>query len=601
MTYRVLGVHTGIDASACLLEDGVLRYALQEERFTGVKQYIGMPKQSIAKILEMAKLTIDKIDDMAVATTYDLVSPGEGVKPSPMQVARKFIRWKIPPLFILWEDLIPEIKKRNPALFMIPVRVQLERRLDWLRTETGFQGPITVVDHHAAHAASGYYSSPWKDEPVLVLSNDAAGDGLCATVSIGENGTMRRIAQTKHTHSLGYLYTSVTHWMGMKAHQDEFKILGLSEHASPKHGQASYDEFKKLIDVEGLQFKRKVFEPLCMPYVRKHMHTIFDYNRFDNIAWGLQKHTEDLMLKWTKNAIEKTGIHKVAAGGGVFMNIVVNKLIRELPGVEGFYPMPTAGDTTTSIGAAYVVYAARMREQGSETRIAPLGPLYLGDDFTDKDVETAMDEAMAMAGQFGRKMTGYYGDEFDKSLDAVHMSQVDDLAADLILKGKIVARCRGPMEFGARALGNRSILCDASELRNVRKLNRVIKSRDHFMPYSPVVKEARMADYFVRPEFAPYMTRTFDTTPLAERDLIAGLHQANLSARPQTLRPSWNPGYARILDIFENETGRGGLVNTSANIHGEPIIHGAKEAISMFVRSGLKYLVLGNYLVSKHE
>ncbi len=589
---RILGLHSGIDASVCLLEDGILRYALQEERFSTIKQHIGMPRQALRKILEMAKLTIDQIDEIAVATTYDLVSPGEGVRPSPMQVARKFIRWKIPPLFILWEDIIPEIKKRNPALFMIPVRVQLERRLAWLRAETGFEGPITVVDHHLCHAASAYYSSPWKDEPVLVLSNDAAGDGLCATVSIGENGTMTRIAQTKHTHSLGYLYTSVTHWMGMKAHEHEYKVMGLAPHANPQRAQPVYDEFSKLIEVDGLQFKRKVFEPLCMPYVQKHMHKIFDYHRFDNIAWGLQKLTEDLMIRWTKNAVAKTGIRKIAAGGGVFMNVKANKLMRELPEVDGFFPMPTAGDTTTGIGAAYVVYAARMREQGSEPRIKPLGPLYLGDEpGTDQEIEDAVTQWW--------KYADAPTTPIDVGWDYQHSSNVDALAADLIIKGEIVARCRGPMEFGARALGNRSILCDATDLRNVNVINRAIKSRDFWMPFAPVILETRMDELLKRPTYAPYMTMAFDTTEAGQRSLRAAMHQADQTVRPQILRHDWNPGYYSILRDFEQETGHGGMLNTSFNLHGEPIVHGPKEALRTFFNSGLKHMVLGDYLVSK--
>lgn len=585
---RVLGIHTGIDASACLLDNGVIRFALQEERFVRKKNYVGFPQKSVAKILEMAKLSIDQIDEMAVSTTYDLVSPGEGQKPSVLAKARSLVRWKIPPLFILWEDIVPEIKKRAPPLFMIPQGVQLERRLALVRAMTGFQGQVTVVDHHLAHAASGYYSAPWKDEPVLVMSKDGSGDGLCATVGIGENGQIRKIAETKHTHSLGYLYSAVTHWMGMKAHDHEHKIMGMAPHASPDRAKAAYDKFRGLLDVEDLKFKRKVFEPLCVPYVEKHMRAIFERERFDNIAWGLQRLTEELMVKWTKNAIRRTGIRKVTGGGGVYLNVKANQLIRELPEVEGFFPMTTAGDTTTSIGSAYVVYAQRMLEQGSEVDIKPLGHLYLGDEPTGRALTGIEDELLR-----------YAHSHSEVAFDVQHSSHVDALAAELIADGEIVARCRGPMEFGARALGNRSILCDASDLRNVGVINRAIKSRDFWMPFAPVVLEERAADYLVNPAPAPYMVMAFDTTEDARRDLIAGLHQADFTARPQIIERSWNPGYYGILERFEERSGIGGMLNTSFNLHGHPIVHGPKDALHVFQNSGLRYLVLGDYLVSK--
>ena len=586
---RILGVHTGIDASACLLDDGVLRYAIQEERFSGRKNHIGLPKRSIAKILEMAKLTIDQIDEVALATNYDLVSPGEEGHNAATWKVRRLVQWKLKPLYILWEDIVPELKDRAPDLFLSVTQAQRERRTAWLRSQTGYMGPVSIVDHHLCHAASGYYSSPWRDEPVLVMSKDGSGDGLCATVSIGENGQLRRIAKTKHTHSLGYLFTSVTHWMGFKAHEEEYKMAGMAPHANPKYGEPVYKQFSDLIGVEGLQFKRKVFEPLANPYVQPHLRRIFERQRFDNIAWGIEKLTEELMTTWTENAVRRTGLHKITGGGGVYMNVATNKLIRELPGVEGFFPMPTAGDTTTSIGAAYAVYAQRMKEEGSEVSIQPLGSLYLGDNFTDRDVERAI--------QHGPWAEADEAPPFD----AQRSPNADALVADLILKGEIVTRVRGPMEFGARALGNRSILCDARDLRSVGIINRMIKSRAFWMPFAPVIMEDRADEVVKLPEYAPYMTRTFDTTPLGRKHLLAAMHQADFTVRPQILRESWNPSYYSILRAFERETGCGGMLNTSANIHGEPIVHGPGEAMRMFLRSGLRYLVLGDYLLEKKK
>ena len=302
---------------------------------------------------------------------------------------------------------------------------------------------------------------------------------------------------------------------------------------------------------------------------------------------GFKDDLEFGMVDWVRSAVRKTGIGRIAVGGGTFMNVATNKRIREMPEVEAIFPFPSCGDESTSVGAAMWLYAQRMLEAGQDPDIEPLGSLYLGDEPTESEIT---DEILR-----------HDYSHSDANFDVQHSSRVDDLAADLILKGEIVARVRGPMEFGQRALMNRSILCDASDLKNVGRINATIKSRAFWLPFAATIKEDRMSDYLVRPKYAPYMVETFDSTPLARTDLIAGMHQADKTTRPQVLRESWNPGAFRILDIYERETGRGGLLNTSANITSEPIIHGAKEALSMFVRSDLKHLVLGDFLLSKRK
>ena len=581
---RILGVQAGIDSSVCLLVDGVITHALQEERFNGIKNYVGMPKQAIAKILEMAGLDINQIDAVALPTVYNLVSPGiEGHNAIAWKV-RQLVKWKLKPVYILWDDIVPVIKERAPDLFVRLTQFQREKRIAWFRAQTGYLGPVFVVDHHLAHAASAYYSAQWKDEPMLVLSKDGSGDGLCATVSVGENGTLRRVATTRHNESLGYLYTAVTYWMGMKAHEHEGKVTGLAPWAKPEHGDPVYEQFKELLDLDetGLRFKRKVFEPLCNPFIKPHIDRIFEHQRFDNIAYGIQKLTEELMVRWTRNAIEATGVRKVVGGGGLFLNVKVNKLIREMPEVESFFPMTTPGDGTTSFGAAYVVYAQMRKEQGSEINIAPLGDLYLGDPLDEKLTDLELDLAQSPEWEV-----------------TAHTRNVDDLAADLIMKGEVIARVRGRMEFGARALGNRSILCDASNLRNVGIINSAIKSRDFWMPFAPVILDEFADVYLKRPAPAPWMTMAFDTTQAAQEDLIAAIHQADKTARPQILNYGVNDGYYDILTSMLLERDIGGLLNTSYNLHGFPLVRDAKQAMHVFKSSSLKHMVIGDYLVSK--
>ena len=597
---KVLGINDSWCASVCLLDDGKLRYAIQEERMTNYKNEAGFPINALKRVLELAKLNIQDIDEVAYGSQFMIyygrpkIEFGKVTYDGRNQFTDlSFMRFTSPshtpytPLHAVYYKLLPDLKRALPGMFAERERQRNELRSKILRG-LGFTGPITWVDHHTAHGACAYYGSPWpKDEPVLMMTSDAAGDDLSATVSVCVDGKIGRIAATHHHDSIGYVYAFLTRHMGMKSHEHEYKVMGLAPYAKPEYGQVAQKVFESYVGLspDGLSFQRHTREPL--QYIAPRMRRDLWAHRFDNIAWGLQAHFENLMTGWVRAAVRKTGIRKVAVGGGSFMNVKANKLIREMPEVEGLFPMPSSGDESTSIGAAMWLYAQRMLEAGQEPRIEPLGPLYLGDEPDEREI--------------GEALNVLDGTALADALDMRRTSHVDDLAADLILKGEIIARVRGPMEFGARALLNRSIMCDASDLRNVGRINATIKSRDFWLPFAPAIKENRMHDYLVKPIYAPYMVETFDSTPLAWTDLIAGMHQADKTTRPQVLRESWNPGAFRILDICERETGRGGLLNTSANITSEPIVHGAKEALSMFVRSDLKHLVLGDFLLNKRK
>jgi len=293
---RILGINDGHNASAALLEDGVTRAVLQEERFTGVKEQTGFPGQSIRGVLRLTGLTIDRIDEVAMATE----SP-----PGGSGIVHQVVK-RVAPTFYG--------KNRNAS------------RLAQIRA-LGFNGPVSFVNHHTSHAASAYYSSPWRDG-VLVLSLDGAGDGLCATVSVGENGTLRRIAQTTSEHSLGYIYRSATKYLGMKPNSHEWKVMGLAPYAPKELIEPSYNKFASYIGLEGLEFKKRFPEPIHQ--VSARMKDDLFGHRFDAIAAGLQKRTEELVVEWTKTAMRRTGLQRIAVAGGVFMNVRVNKLIREM-------------------------------------------------------------------------------------------------------------------------------------------------------------------------------------------------------------------------------------------------------------------------------
>jgi carbamoyltransferase len=462
-------------------------------------------------------------------------------------------------------------------------RVRRERLKNILKL--GFEEKkIVFVNHHLCHAASAYFGSPWRRDKVLVLTLDGGGDRICSTVYIGKGYSLKLIAQTPDDASLGNIYSRVTFMMGFVPWEHEYKIMGLAPYAEESKGRRVYEKFKHYLDLDDknpLKFKRKIPEPTALIYRRLMKDLALE--RFDWIARGLQTFTEELILKWVRFAIQKTGIRKLALAGGVFMNVKVNKRIMELPEVEKLFVFPSCGDESNSIGAAFWVYVQKCKEHGNEPNIPPLGPIYFGPPIDRESVELELEN---------------YRKKFKFSY--TYYENIEKVVGELLAEGEIVARAKGRMEFGARALGNRSILADPSDLNNVRKINMMIKKRDFWMPFAPTILKEREKDYIINPKNipSPYMILSFDTTEKRE-EFIGAVHQADYTARPQVLEKSWNEEYYEILKTFEKHTGIGVILNTSFNLHGYPIVYGAKEALWVMENSGLKYLALDNYLIEK--
>ncbi len=568
---HILGIHDGHNASACLITDGETIIALQEERFTNTKNISGFPAKAVTEILKRSGLSPDDIDLVAVASTH---TPTPFTRDNILQGYRRDTNLTA---------RLKELVKKTPVYTMYKAKRRKEREKTLM--DAGFDLlRVKYVDHHLCHAACAYYGAPWRDERVLVLTNDGSGDGLCATVSVAEGGVIKRIAETEKGHSIGNIYSRTTFMMGLVPLEHEFKIMGMAPYASPAGAEKGYEAYADLIDVnpdDPLTIKRAIPEPTHLIYQRLRERT--EFLRFDWISAGLQRITEEVISRWVEAAVKKTGISTVVMAGGVFMNVAANKRVLELPCVDKLFVFPSCGDDTTAIGAAYQVYADVCRDEGREIDIPPIEGFYLGDDFTDADVSITVDAAR---------------ERF--TFDAERVKDIDGETGALMAAGEVVARCQGRMEFGARALGNRSILGDASDANCVRTINMMIKKRDFWMPFAPVMLDRRASDYIINPKEmpAPYMIMLFDTTKNHE-DLIAAVHQADLTARPQVIRKDWNGGYYRVLESFEKETGRGVALNTSFNLHGYPIVHGPEEALWVFENSVLTHLALGDMLLSK--
>ena len=356
------------------------------------------------------------------------------------------------------------------------------------------------------------------------------------------------MARIRQEDSLGEIYAVTTHLLGFMPLEHEYKLMGMAPYAGRQYAEEVAHIYLSYLgfDESGLRFQRRVPEP--MSRIGPRLQGDLSRLRFDSICAGLQLFTENMLARWVRACIDKTGVGRVLAAGGVFMNVKANKTISELNETEAFEAFPSAGDESLPFGSCYLA----ARERGLE--IQRLQHCYLGNDLTAEECRAAAEE---VAGQV----------EIEKPPNMARR------VAELLAAGEIVARAAGPMEFGARALGNRSILADPLNQDVVRVINRMIKKRDFWMPFAPVAMRAESGRYFGNPKDlpSPYMMNTFDSTD-KRVEFMAAVHNADLSARPQLLEEGQNPEYEAILEHFGEISGRHVLLNTSFNLHGSPVV-----------------------------
>jgi carbamoyltransferase len=561
-----LGIHDGHNASVALLRDGRLELALQEERLNRVKNQ-GDPPSGAAALAR--RLADGEMAGTAVGGTYT-----------------NYGQWTREAIVADYEassSLASQIKQpfKNTFVDRFYQRRKAASRAGRL-AEIGL-AQTTAVEHHLAHASAAYHTSPWADSQgprVLVFTCDGSGDRLSATVSIGERGRLQRIAKVSEHDSIGRLYSLVTRYLGMTPLEHEYKVMGLAPYVTGAgQADAAAQPFLDLFEFTGggLEWRRKRGVP-SMYAGHDLIERMLGGKRFDSIAAGAQGFIERMLTAWVRNAARATGIGRIACAGGVFMNVKANLAVLELPKVEEMYVLPSCGDESNSIGAA-----CWMAAQAGE-RIAPLGPIYFGEPITDAEAEQALEPA----GFSGRLRHSYE-------------PRIESKAAEALAQGRIVARASGAAEFGARALGNRSILARADAPGVVRVLNEAVKLRDFWMPFAPSVLAERAADYYDKPKPAasPYMMFAFRSRPERRAAFPAAQHPYDFTTRPHEVFERDNPDYYLLLKEFEARTGEGILLNTSFNLHGEPMVYRAADAVDVFLRSGLTSMALGHWWVEK--
>lgn len=583
MPKRVVTVFSfsdGHDSSAALIRDGRVLAALQEERPKNVKHYDGTPITSMKEVFRIANVHPSEVDVIAITNLVRVhaPSPKKSYNSSlklPHESKTNAMIWSALHMF----SYVPFVSSHTFANFYVKILHSLRemRQIKHVLAELDLlDKEIVFVEHHLAHAASAYRSSPSSyEDPTLVFTADGAGDGLSSTVSIGKNGQLCRIASSPSYDSLGNaFYGAITEYLGLKPWNDEYKTMGLAPYGDPKCCINSMQKVIRIKPKAPLEFENKI-----SPFVQSKLQRMLAGQRFGNIAAAAQQHLEDLLVTWVKNAIEQFEIHKVVCSGGIFLNVKANKRIMELSEVESLFVYPASGDAGTAIGAGLQAYFEYCRRDGLKREKVPLTDLYYGPSFSDEQIELVLKE------------TGWIK-------KAQYYKSVDSVVGDLVSKGKIIARFKGRLEYGPRSLGNRSILADARDLRMVGRINSAVKHREFWVPFAPTIIEDCMDEYLLNPKSSPYMIVAFDTT--AKRDeIIAAIHPSDKTCRPQTLSEDVNPDYKAVLNAFQMKTGVGGLLNTSFNLHGYPIVCSPKQALWTFENSQLDGLALGNYYLTK--
>jgi carbamoyltransferase len=585
---KILSIYWGISASASIYVDGKVVASVSEERFTRVKNDDSFPEKSIEFCLKYAGIEASELDGAAIASLHSDFHH-QLTRASKRSIDDYLAEQKdywYPKIYEKQDLKYFEVFQNKSDFEQYPK----EYWKDALNSPENFPkdrekiladflgidiSKVTRIEHHRGHAYYSYYASPWREEDVLAITIDGAGDGLNATIgTFNINGEYKREFETSMA-NIGRIYRYMTLLLGMKPNEHEFKVMGLAPYGKEKYAKKAYEVFANTLYVDGLEFKWKEEPKDSYFYFKERLEGI----RFDSIAWGLQTWVENLLMTWIKNAIDKFGISKVTISGGVAMNIKAMGKIAELDEVSDLFVGGSASDESLAISAG-ICLAEDLTEENWNSNIYPIENLYLGGDASREDEKRAVEK-------------------LDLDIFSVYEKFSSKDVAELLADGKILARSTGRMEFGQRSLGNRSILADPKDLRTKEKINRAIKNRDFWMPFAPVVMDSYVDKYLKNPKniFSPYMTIGFGTTDEGYEAMLSASHPADKSARPEMLSRKINPELYEIMEEFETITGRGALLNTSFNLHGYPIVNTPSEAICVLENSELDGIIFGNYLV----
>jgi carbamoyltransferase len=578
MGKNILAIHDGHTATAALIRDGKVLACISEERLNRVKEWGGIPRLAIGETLRVAGVQPGEVDSVVIPSLINPITTMEaGRRSLPRRAFGQASR--LAPKGALRSDRW--VRPAVGVLRRFRHTGEIRKALD----EAGIKAELRFCEHHLAHAATAYYPKWFRKRRALVITADGSGDAVSASINVGDGFEIERLLNISNYNSIGELYSRVTEFLGMKPLSHEYKVMGLAPYSKEEHIKRAYNEFRKMVRISPRN--PLLFENVSGVWKWQYLdrlRRVFERERFDNIAGGLQKFFEEIMTTWVGNIMERYGINDICLAGGLFMNVKANQRVLEMPGVENLFVMPSCGDESLAIGAGLWQYVQMCRQDGVKPRIGPLGPLYMGPGYPDEEIGDAIKRA-----------------DLKRRFSVERVGDIDGYVGERVAGGDVVARFSGRCEWGARALGNRSILADARNRDIVMKINEAVKNRDFWMPFAPSIMKERAEDYIENPKSfpAPYMIISFNTTGKGRESLKAAIHQYDFTARPQVVERSWNPGYHRVLKSFEAETGEGGFLNTSFNLHGYPIVCSPQDAIRTLEVTGLENLALGDWFISK--
>jgi carbamoyltransferase len=557
----ILGIWDGHDSGAAIIKDNQILFAINEERLTRRKLEIIFPERSIKECLSYSKLTPEEIKQIAIST-YDFSKTLARIFPYTKEEYYLIRRRKKMP------GGISSLKKRakyklteyGPSLLTerlseMCVRKSLNR--------LGFNNyKVHMVDHHLCHAAAAAFCSGFDD--CLVITIDGIGDALSGTISTFSGGELLRKAVISGKHSLGIFFEHVTNLMNMRELEDEGKVMALANYAYPIPDDEN--PLLEFIQINGLRVECK-YSTLKMYDELKKILWRYPSEQF---AYMAQRTLEVKILELVKNGLSATGFKRVALAGGVFSNIKVNMLIRTLPEVEGCFVFPHMGDGGLALGAGLSV-----NYELNKICSYNLDDVFLGIGYSEEQIKSALD-----ASGLGY---GYH-------------ENIEEEAAKLISKGYIIFWFQGRMEYGPRALGHRSIIALPNSRRIRDLLNLRLKMRVWYQPFCPTMLEEDTQFYLEEYDDPNrFMTMGFMVKD-DKRDEVEGVISVDGSCRPQTIKGN-ESRYGKLLRNIKRLTGRGVVLNTSFNIHGEPLVCSPQDAIDTLKRTKNDYLVIGKYLV----
>jgi carbamoyltransferase len=583
------------DSAACILKDGEIIAAAQEERFTRKKHDPSYPHNAIKFVLEYANLKLSEVDQIVffekpflkferLLETYVAFAPKGFVsfaKAMPIWIKEKLFQKNL---------LFNKLKEHDK---------------DYKSDQN-----IFFSDHHLSHAASAFFPSPF--EEAIVLTADGVGEWATTTIAIGKNNSLEIKKEIHFPHSLGLLYSAFTYYTGFKVNSGEYKLMGLAPYGNPVYE----DKIKKLIDIKddgtfrldqkyfnyatGLTMTNDKFNDLFGQKPRNPKNEKITQFHMD-IASSIQKVTEEIMIRLAKAVRKEYDIKNLCLAGGVALNCVANGKILKEKIFDNIWIQPAAGDAGGSLGAALALWHI---EQGNIREVNSNDSMkgsYLGTEFNQEEIEKELKSI---------------GAHFEK----VNYEDLIDKTSEFLSHEKVIGWFQGKMEFGPRALGGRSILGDPRSDKMQKNLNLKVKYRESFRPFAPSVLREDVSDWFVLNVDSPYMLLVADINPnkkikmTEEQENLFGIDKLNIkrskvpavthvdySARIQTVTKDTNSRYYDLISKFKEKTGCPIIVNTSFNVRGEPIVNTPTDAFNCFMGTELDYLIIGNCILDKNK